>query len=84
MSVKEQLESFYRFANEQIEADNCDKPLDVLFQEWRSHYRTSDEFRENVAAIQASLDDLNKGIKGRDAMEIVHEIREKYGLTKSE
>lgn len=77
MTVKEQLESFYRFANEQLEADDCDKSLDELFQEWRAAYRTSAEYRENVAAIQVALDGLRNGDKGRPAEEVIAELRER-------
>lgn len=84
MTVKEQLESFYRFANEQVESDDCDKSLDDLYQEWWSLYRTSDEFRENVVAIQVALDNLDAGAKCRDATEVVKEIRRELNLQQSD
>ena len=77
MSVKEQIESFYRFANEQIEADDFDKSSDDLYHEWRSIHQTSAEFRENVAAIQEALDGMRNGDKGRPAEALVAELRER-------
>jgi len=84
MTVKEQLESFYRFANEQVESDDCNKSLDELFQEWRASYRASAEYRENVAAIQVALDNLAAGAKCRDATEVVEEIRRELNLQQSD
>jgi hypothetical protein len=58
--------------------------MDELYEEWRFENPTTEEFEENVAAIQASIDDMNRGEKGRDAGEIVRELRQKYNLPQSD
>ena len=77
MSIREQVESFYRFATERLENGGADLSMDEIYDEWRIKNPTPEEYEENVAAIQVAIDNLNKGAKCRDAKEISREIREK-------
>ena len=38
----------------------------------------------DVAAIQASIDDMNNGETGRDAGEVIRELRDELDLTPTE
>jgi len=84
MTTREQIEDFYQFATERLENGSADLTMDELYDEWRIKNPTPEEFAENVAAIQAAIDDMNNGDKGRDAREISRELREKYNLPQNE
>ena len=83
MTVQDQVESFYRFAIAQIQASNSPKTVDELYDQWRFENQTSEEFEENVAAIQASIDDLNRGNAGLDFDEVIAEVRSRHNLLDS-
>lgn len=76
MSItQEELESFYRFASERLGNGGTEKTIDELYDQWRFENLTPEDMAENVAAIQASIDDMNRGERGRDTREIIKEIR---------
>ena len=74
-TTHEELESFYRFASEQLGNGGTEKTIDELYDQWRFEQLTPEDIAENVAAIQASIDDLNRGESGRDARLVVEELR---------
>ena len=80
MTTQEQVESFYRFATEQLENGGSEKSVDELYDQWRYENRSPEDMAENVAAVQASIDDMNNGETGRDAGEVIREMREKFNL----
>ena len=75
MTTEEQIESFYRFAMQQLEKRTSYLTMDELFDAWRYQGLSENELSESVAAIQAVLDDMNGGDKGRDIKEVIQEIR---------
>lgn len=84
MTIQEQIESFYRFATEQAVNEEADMTIDEIFGIWRMANPTPEEFAENVAAIQASIDNMKNGEKGRDASEVIEEIRKRLNLPSSD
>jgi hypothetical protein len=84
MATQEQIESFYRFAKEQLANGGSDRSVDELYDQWRYQNLTPDELAENVAAIQASIDDMKNGHPGRDASEVEREIRDGLRLPEAE
>lgn len=80
MATKEQIDSFHRFALEQLDNGGSTKTLDELYDQWRYANLSEEEHAENVAAIQASIDDMNNGHTGRDAAEIEKELRASLNL----
>ena len=70
-SAREQVESFYQFATTQLANGGSGRSIDELYDQWRFESVTPEEFTENVAAIG----DVNRGETGRDAQEIVDEMR---------
>jgi hypothetical protein len=84
MATQEQIESFYRFATAQLSKGSSEKSVDELYDQWRYENFTPDEVAENVAAIQASIDDMKNGETGRDAGEIIRELREELKLPADE
>jgi hypothetical protein len=79
-TTAERLASFYHFATDRLAEGGAQPSLDELYDEWRIENPTPEEFAANVAAIQEALDEMNSGVPGRDAGEIVRELREKYQL----
>jgi len=61
MATQEQIDSFYRFATEQLPNSGSDKSVDELYDQWRFENLSPEELAENVAAVQASIDDMNDG-----------------------
>lgn len=80
MATQEQIDSFHRFATEQLQNGGKDKSVDELYDQWRFENQSPEEFEENVAAIQGAIDDMNAGDTGRDAEEVIAEVRSKYNL----
>jgi uncharacterized protein with von Willebrand factor type A (vWA) domain len=84
MASQEQIDSFHRFATEQLANGGREKTVDELYDQWRFENQTAEEFEENVAAIQGAIDDMNNGDSGRDADEVIAEIRARYNLPAAE
>ncbi len=80
MTTQQQLDSFYRFATEQLENGGSDKSVDELYDQWRSENLSSEDLAVNAAAIQASIDDMNAGETGRDAGEVIGNLRDELDL----
>jgi hypothetical protein len=84
MATQEQIDSFYRFATEQLSAGGSEKTVDELYDQWRFENLGPEDIAENVAAIQASIDDMNQGETGRDAGKVIRELREEFDLPAAE
>ena len=84
MATQNQIDSFYRFATEQLANGGSEKTMDELYDQWRFENLGPDDFAENVAAIQASIDDMNRGEMGRDAGDIIRELRDELDLPSAE
>ena len=78
MTNQEQLESFYRFATNQIAAGATGTSIDELYDRWRIEHPSSNELEANVAAVEAALDDMEAGDTGRDAHLLVRELRGEF------
>ena len=84
MTTQDQIDSFYRFAIAQLANGGSEKSVDELYDEWRYQNLTREELAENVAAVQAAIDDMNNGDVGRDAAEVERELRVELGLAIAE
>jgi hypothetical protein len=80
MATLQQLDSFHRFAKERIDR-GAGESMSDLFVQWELENRTPEQKAEDIAAIQASLDDLRRGVPTRDVNEILNEIRFELGLS---
>ncbi len=76
MATQQQLESFHRFASEQLQKGADTLTMSDLFDLWELKNRPAEELDENVAAIQASIDDMLAGAGGRDAADVLRDLRE--------
>ena len=73
-----------RRATEQLATGGCEKSVDELYDQWRFENLGPEHFAENAAAIQASIDDMNRGEAGRDASEVIRELRDELDLPSTE
>ena len=81
-TTQEEIDNFHRFASK--ERTNTDYTLDELYDRWRIENPTDQEHRENVAAIAASIRDMEAGDTGTPAKEVVRKLREKFSLASDE
>jgi hypothetical protein len=84
MTTREQIDSFYRFATEQLASVGSEKSIDELYDQWRYENPAPDELKESVAAVQAAIDDMNAGDTGRDAARVEQELRDELNLPATE
>jgi len=84
MATQEQIDSFHRFATDQIANGGCEKTVDELYDQWRFENRSLEEFEENVSAIQAAINDMHHGDVGRNADEVINELRDELELPAAE
>ena len=81
MATLQQLESFHEFAKRQIHEGAREVSMGELLFEWELENRSEEEKAEDIAAIQASLDDLRRGAPTRDVDEVLAELRAELGIT---
>jgi len=77
-AVKQDLDHFINYARQQIESSQKNLSIDELFDQWRAQYPSDDQLAENVAAIQASINDFNKGERGTIAGEDSAHLRRRF------
>lgn len=81
MSTAEQdVNNFAIFALQRIEAGERDLTIDELFDQWRAENPSDQQFAENVAAVQASMQDYKDGERGTIAGEHSAQLRHEFGL----
>ena len=76
MATQQQLESFHRFAAEQLQKGAGELSMSDLVDLWELKNLPADQLDENAAAIQASIDDMLAGETGRDAADVLRDLRE--------
>lgn len=79
-TTEQQLLSFNEFVREKLLDDQSAASLDELFDMWRLQNPTDAEFRENVAAIAAALEDVRNGDRGVPVEDHLREMSEKYNI----
>jgi len=79
MSITQQdLQSFTSYA-QRIIASGGDLSIDELFDQWRIENPSAEAHRENVNAINASIQDYQRGERGTLSGEHSAQLRRKYG-----
>lgn len=84
MIAQEQLDSFHRFASEQIEEGPTPLSLEELVEQWHIDQRSPGVHAADIAAIREALDDMNAGDTGEPAEEVVRALRKAIGLVGSQ
>lgn len=81
MTTREEVNSFARFALEQLDRGNTDCSMEELYAMWRRENRPSASRVEDVAAVREAIDDFRKGDRGRPARDLGRELREHLDRT---
>jgi len=79
-TAEQELASFTSYARERIESGQRDVSIDELFDQWRSENPSDEQYAENVAAIQASIQDFKRGERGTIAGEHSAQLRRDFGV----
>ena len=79
-TIEQELDSFTRFARQQIESAQRDLSIDELFDQWRAENPADGLYSENVAAIKASIQDFKNGERGTIAGQHSMQLRREFGL----
>jgi hypothetical protein len=78
-TAAQELASFTIYAQQRIDSGERDLSLDELFDQWRAENPSNELYAENVAAIQASIDDFKNGQRGTIAGEHSAQLRRGAG-----
>lgn len=78
MTTAQELASFTTFAQQRLAMGAEDLTIDELFDQWRAENPSPSQHAENVAAIQASFQDLKNGERGSIAGEHSAELRREF------
>ena len=76
----EELDRFAEFARQRLGNGGSQLSLDELFDLWRSENPSDELYAENVAAVNAAIDDFRKGDRGKPAGEHSDELRREFGI----
>ncbi len=76
MTTREQLESFYRFALEQLDQGPTAISIDELLDAWQCQEISEEELSASTSAVQAALQDMEHGDTGRPLADVLAEIRD--------
>jgi hypothetical protein len=81
-TTEDDLKSFSRFVYEHIgEETAADSKLPELFDLWMLQKSSDSDYPENVAAVNASINDFIGGERGTPAGEHSRELRREFGMT---
>lgn len=77
--TQDQLDSFHQFATEKLNDNGSELSWPELFDLWRLENPTADQQAEIYAALDESLDDIERG-RHRSADQVMRELRAKHHL----
>jgi hypothetical protein len=80
MTTRQQIDSFHRFALEQIDNGGADLTIDDLYELWRIANPTDSERADTVAAVKAAYADFEAGDSGQPARQELRETCDRLGL----
>jgi hypothetical protein len=80
-TAKQELASFTSFARQKIDSGELDLTIDELFDQWRMENPSREAYAENVAALEASIQDFKAGERGTVAGEHSDQLRREFGLS---
>lgn len=74
-----ELQAFSEFALQRLSNNSVDT-LYELVDEWETQQLSGDELTRNAVAIQASIDGMDAGDKGRPARSVIAEMRTRHNV----
>ena len=82
-TAEDDLQQFNQFVRQRLSStDRADVSLAELMEEWQLQHPTDKQHAENVAAVQAAIEDFKSGDRGRPAGELTQELRESLRTSK--
>jgi len=78
-TAEQDLNSFTSYARQRIVSGQRGLSIDELFDQWRAENPSDEQYAENVAAIQASIQDFKSGERGTVAGEHSAQLRREFG-----
>lgn len=81
MATQEEINSFSRFAVQELTRGGAALSMDELYDLWRRQNPDPEQYAENVAAVNAAIQDFKNGDRGRPAGELSRELRKGLGAT---
>lgn len=80
-TTEEDLKSFSQFVQQKIDnGEVSDSNLPELFDLWMIQNPTDESYLEDVAAINASINDFMSGDRGTPAGEDSRQLRKEFGI----
>ena len=76
-TAEDDLKNFSQFVSEQVR-DNADLRLPELFDLWLLQNPSPKDYAENVAAVNASINDYLNGERGTQAGEHSRSLRDEF------
>ena len=73
----EQIEQFREFAMQRLASDVASLNMVELAAEWEFRHESQEQLQHDVAAVNASLRDMDSGQTGRPMSEFLTEFRER-------
>jgi hypothetical protein len=82
-TAEEDLQDFNLFVRQRLrETDTTNVSLVELMEEWQLRHPTDQQHSENVAAVNAAIEDFKNGDRGKPAGELTRELRESLHRSK--
>jgi len=81
MTTKEQLQSFNDFVAQRSATGSAELKLPDLFDLWVFETMGDAEYAENVAAVNASINDFLNGERGTPAGQHSEKLRQEFGIS---
>lgn len=76
-TIENDLKSFTEFVQN---SQSSNRTLPELFDLWMLENRTDEDHAENVAAVNASINDFLNGERGTPAGEHSRQLRDEFGI----
>jgi hypothetical protein len=81
-STEEDLKSFSQFVQQKLDnGEVSDSNLPELFDLWMLQNPAAETYLEDVAAVNASINDFMNGDRGTPAGEDSRQLREEFGIS---
>ncbi len=80
-TIEQDLESFTQFVKKQLDISDSEQKLAELFDLWMLENPDDTDYAENVAAVNASIQDFINGERGTLANEHSAELRKEFGIS---
>lgn len=79
-ATAQELDDFTQFARQRLGNGGSKLSLDELFDLWRAANPSDELYAENVAAVNAAIEDFRNGDRGTPAGEHSAQLRREFGI----